>query len=186
MTLPPADLVHAIGQLLHRTLRQNDRFAQIGEAEFTLATDSINFDAARNFAQRICSAIVNAHLIKDDHAVCLASCGMTLLSEYGANTGSVVLPLKDLRDIACRRAALGLQLGVSGVVGAEEEQAHREGSDVTSIRHRPAALDAPAPDLTTMLQWIRDGKRDLAMRHIEKFSAELQILTDLMQQSTRK
>jgi two-component system cell cycle response regulator len=133
---PPSSVVDAIGQLLQRTVRQTDCVAQIGEAEFMLATGNINFDSARNFAQRVCAAITHAHLIKDDRMSFVASCGMVSLSEFSVDTNSGTLSLKTLRDMAQQRMMLGLNHGVSGVVGPEEDSAFKAGSGgaVTGLR----------------------------------------------------
>jgi two-component system cell cycle response regulator len=122
---PPASVVYAIGQLLQRIVRQTDCVAQTGEAEFTLATGNIHFDSARNLAQRVCGAIASANLLKDDRMSFVASCGMVALSEFGTDTTLVSHSLNALRDMAQRRAMLGLSHAVSGVVGAEEEEAFR-------------------------------------------------------------
>jgi PleD family two-component response regulator len=92
---PPATVVHAIGQLLQRTIRQTDKVAKTGDAEFTLVTGSIHFDSARNFAQRICRAIANANMVKDDRMSFIASCGMASLSEqYPVSERSTARALK--------------------------------------------------------------------------------------------
>ncbi len=120
--LPPASVVHAVGQLLQRTIRQSDRVAQTGEAEFVLATGSIHFDSARNFAQRICRAISNANMVRDEHMSFIASCGLVSLAEQ-YEQGDVRPALAELKEIARRRAQLGLNLATTGVVGPEEELA---------------------------------------------------------------
>lgn len=125
---PPAPLgvINGIGQLLQHTVRQTDSVAKTGEAEFTLATGSINFDSARNFAERVCLAIARANLIKDDQIALIASCGLVSLCEQKDDKSAPVPTLNALWDIAHRRAALGLQRGINGVVSVEEEAAFSE------------------------------------------------------------
>lgn len=124
--LPPASVVDAIGQLLRRTVRGSDLVAKTGEAEFTLATSGINSEAARIFAQRVCSAISNAHLVKDSSMSFVASCGLVSTSTLGA--GQDLLNLQSLRDLAARRAAIGLCQANPGVVGQEEDNAYERGA----------------------------------------------------------
>jgi PleD family two-component response regulator len=123
---PPASVINAVGQLLQGTVRQTDSVAKTGDAEFTLATGSINFDSARNFAERLCRAIANANLIKDDQLSLIASCGLVSLCEIPADASSSVPTLNALWDIAHRRGALGLRRSISGVVSTEEETAFRQ------------------------------------------------------------
>lgn len=187
---PPISIVNAIGQLLRRTVRQTDCVAKTGEAEFTVATGSIHFDSARNFAQRICRAIAGANLIKDDRMSFIASCGLVSLSEYGADKMSSSPPLPELRDIAKRRASLGLHHALSGVVGAEEELLLMSGRALPDARASELSIrgkqktandnDAVAPSLATLLQWIKDGKQDRVLEHLANLSSELQPLVDLM------
>jgi two-component system cell cycle response regulator len=119
---PPAS---TIGQLLQRTVRESDHVVKTvvktGESEFTLATACINSDAALSFAQRVCGAIASANPSKDDEMSFIASCGMVSLSDYGADTASTTLDM--IGRIARRRALLGLQHEMSGVIGSEEESA---------------------------------------------------------------
>lgn len=186
-TAPPASVVNAVGQLLQRTVRQTDVVARISDATFTLATGNIHSDSARQFAQRICHAVANAHLIKDDKIAFVASCGMVAWPETDAIPGKTPV-LAELRAIAQRRAALGMDHSLSGVVGIEEEAAFRlgQGQQVPS----PALKDdvvvtspaEDAPDVATLLQWLKDGKRDQVLPHIGKLSAELQPLVELLQQ----
>ena len=122
-TAPPESVVNAIGQLLQATVRQSDSVAKTGDAEFTLATGSVNFDSARNFAERLCRAIANANLTKDDQETIVASCGLVSLCQSLGGPSCPEPTLNALWDIAHRRGALGLRHGVSGVVAAEEEAA---------------------------------------------------------------
>lgn len=121
LSAPPSELVKVIGNLLLHTVRQTDRVALTGEAEFLLATGSIDFDSVRIFAQRICQAIANANLMMDKDASLVASCGTVSLAERDASFKSI----DTICETARRRAAQGLQGMMTGVVGAEEEQAFR-------------------------------------------------------------
>ncbi|OGB23108.1 MAG: histidine kinase [Burkholderiales bacterium RIFCSPLOWO2_02_FULL_57_36] len=120
---PSESVVNAIGQLLQATVRQSDSVAKTGNAEFTLATGSVNFDSARNFAERLCRAIANTNLTKDGQEAIVASCGLVSLCQSRDDAFSSKPTLNALWDIAHRRGALGLHHGVSGVVAAEEEAA---------------------------------------------------------------
>lgn len=120
--VPPESVVNAIGQMLQATVRQSDSVAKTGDAEFILATASVSFDSARNFADRLCRAIANANLSKDDQIRIVASCGLVSLSQR-REPSSPEPTLNALWDIAHRRGTLGLHHGVSGVVAAEEEAA---------------------------------------------------------------
>lgn len=123
--LPPASVINAVGQLLQGTVRQTDSVAKTGDAEFTLATGSINFDSARNFAERLCRAIASADLIKADQLSLIASCGLASLYEDPADASSPPT-LNALWDIAHRRGALGLRSGISGVISTEKEAAAQQ------------------------------------------------------------
>lgn len=116
---PPVSVMNAIGQLLQATVRQTDIVAKTGDAEFTLATGSINFDSARNFAGRLCRAIANANLIQGEQTSIIASCGLASLCEHG-DMSSASLTLNALWDIAHRRSIAGLSRGVSGVFDADD------------------------------------------------------------------
>lgn len=181
--LPPPSVVNAIGQLLHRTVRQTDCVARTGEIEFTIATGSIHFDSARNFAERVCRAIAHANLIKDGQMALIASCGVVSISEYaGEETeGS----LASMRAKAKERALLGLQNAITGVIGPQEELLLRQGGHLSDIEVNTVV---PAPDgkidlsidLATLLRWIKEGKEDQVLGHIGKLSTELQPLVDLL------
>ncbi|MGZ3238545.1 MAG: response regulator, partial [Burkholderiaceae bacterium] len=204
---PPSTVVSAIGQLLQRTIRQTDSVAQTGRAEFTLATGSVTFDSAHNFAQRLCNAIANANLVRDDRMTFIACCGLASLSEQNVNETPISSKLGLLREIAHRRAIYGLNHAITGVIGLEEESAIKNNGGValttkftspvteqeSPITKRdsdgmtllPASSDIPdpnaaPPELATLLQWIKEGKQDQVMQHIGKLSAELQPLVDLM------
>lgn len=181
---PPPSVVNAIGQLLHRTVRQTDCVARTGEIEFTIATGSIHFDSARNFAERVCRAIANANLVKDGQMALIASCGVVSVAE--SNTSVSAEMLDDLRQTARDRALLGLQNGITGVIGADEGQLLKQGAslpgmvahDVMHAREdRRADL---AIDLATLLRWIKEGREAQVLAHIDQLSSELQPLVDLL------
>jgi CheY-like chemotaxis protein len=215
VSVAPASVVSAVGQLLQGTVRQTDIVAKSGEAEFTLVTGSIQFDSARNFAQRICGAIGSVNMVRSDTMLFVASCGMVSLSEYGPEASAANLNLSMLRDIAHQRAALGLHHAATGVVGPEEAAAFRQKmSPVTAelmqqveepestpvsagmttaspmaskTDDRPdKRADTETPDLATLLQWIKEGKQDQVLKHMGRLSAELQPLIDFMLQQTKR
>ncbi len=206
---PPASVVNAIGQLLQRTIRQSDRVAQTGEAEFALATGSIHFDSARNFAQRICRAISSANMVKDEHMSFIASCGVVSLSEYYTEQNLAAPHLVELKSTASRRARLGLNLATTGVVGAEEEQAFGENGQLPPMQvleALPVAVNTPVEgevaasmsfyqagsnrdsregraepiELSTLVQWIKEGKQEKVLQHMQDLSQELQPLVELL------
>ncbi len=183
---PPASVINAIGQLLHRTVRQTDCVARTGEIEFTIATGSIHFDSARNFAERVCRAIANANLVKDGQMVLIASCGVvsvTECDEAGVNA------LDDMRKVARSRALLGLQNGITGVIGAEEATLLQQGESLPGIAVSGAVVQEKTSDLSidlaTLLRWIKEGKEDQVLAHIGKLSIELQPLVDLLLKQQR-
>jgi two-component system, cell cycle response regulator len=179
--LPPDGVVDAIGQLLQRTVRGSDIVSKTGEAEFTLVTGGINFDAARIFAQRVCNAIGKAHLVSDSHMSFVASCGLVSLSDGDIDANQATL--RALREIASRRAILGLNYAVTGVVGREEEDAFERGEpvfDSSVFAPDQHASASQTPDLATLLQWIKEGRREEVLPHIGKLSAELQPLVDML------
>jgi len=100
-----AGVMHAVGQLLQRAVRQTDCVAQTGDGEFTLATSGINVDSARAFGQRICDAIQQARSLGDEDVTLVASCGVAGLAEDG-NSG-----LDGLHAVAQRRARLARSSG---------------------------------------------------------------------------
>jgi PleD family two-component response regulator len=116
---PPAAVIDAIGQLLRRIVRESDRVAKTGNAEFTIATGSINFNAARSFAIRVCRAIANASLSQGQPMSFIGSCGVASLSDCGSDAASITVDM--IAGIARRRALFGLAHGVTGVIGPEEE-----------------------------------------------------------------
>ena len=180
--LPPPGVVDAIGQLLLRTVRETDVVSKTGEAEFTVVTGSINFDAARIFAERVCRAIACVHLAGDRRMSFIASCGVAALGDAG---GGAQETLRSLCDAAARRAALGLNHAVTGVVGAEEEGAFERGETVFDSGDDGSEL-VPVPDLATLLQWLKEGRRDKVLPHVGKLSAELQPLVEMLLAKTRE
>jgi two-component system cell cycle response regulator len=197
LTLPPISVVNAIGQLLQRSARQSDCVAATGEAEFTLVTGSMPSHSVRNFAQRVCRAIAGANLIKDDRITFVVSCGLATLLETGALVATPAL--NDLRMAAHRRAMLGIDHAVSGVVGVEEENAFKLGPGLGPIIGSPT-IGSPtlsageqlvstvgaSPDLATLLQWVKEGKQDQVLKHLGTLSSDLQPLIALMLQQGRQ
>jgi hypothetical protein len=185
---PPASVMDAIGRLLRATVRETDCVAKTGIAEFTLATGGINFDAARAFAERICRAIAAANLVPDGRMAFIASCGLASLGDDGPNHDGITLA--SLREIAHRRAMLGMNRAITGVIGLADEDTLRNRSADHSAPWTPmhaaeAGERADTPDLATLLQWIKEGRRDEVLPHIGKLSAELQPLVDLVLQTKR-
>jgi two-component system, cell cycle response regulator len=182
---PPLAVVDAIGQLLHRTVRQTDVVAMTGEAEFTVVTGSINFDAARCFAERVCRAIAAAQLVKDESMAFIASCGVASLS--GEDEHDEQPDLQSMRESAHRRAVLGTNRAMTGVVGGEEELAYTRGEALSP----PAGTDAEGseeaamPDIATLLQWLKEGRQSEVLPYIGKLSAELQPLVELLQKQAK-
>jgi CheY-like chemotaxis protein len=190
---PPVALVDAVGRLLQRTVRQTDCVAKTGEADFTIAAGSINFDAARFLAQRVCRAIANANLVTDDRLSFIACAGVDSLSDYAAE--EINVNLEAMCEAAHRRATLGLNRGITGAVGLEEERAFQQGIQQaesqaeSQIQTQPELVQAKqdesdndAPDLATLVQWIKEGKREQVLPHIGKLSPELRPLVDLVLQ----
>jgi PleD family two-component response regulator len=198
---PPPAVVHAVGQLLQRTIRQTDKVAKVGEAEFVLVTGSIHFDSTRNFAQRICRAIANANMVKDEDMSFVASCGLVSLPEFYADGDVSGLDAALMKEIAHRRASVGINLATTGVVGKEEEQAFGENgslpngvaADVNGATadsgmsfHRKQDEQGDGPiELSTLVQWIKEGKQDKVIQHMQEMSSELKPLVELLLQQTR-
>jgi two-component system, cell cycle response regulator len=185
---PPASVMDAIGRLLRATVRETDCVAKTGAAEFALATGGINFDAARTFAERICRAIAAANLVPDGRMAFIASCGLASLGDDGSNHEGITLAA--MREIAHRRAMLGMNRSVTGVIGAvEEETLRNRPADHSALWTSTPAAEAgehiDTPDLATLLQWIKEGRRDEVLPHIGKLSAELQPLVELVLQTRR-
>jgi two-component system, cell cycle response regulator len=182
--VPPAGVVDAIGRLLHATVRDTDCVGKVGDAEFSLATGGISFETARVFADRVCRAIAAANLVRDERMSLVASCGLASLGDDGGGQDGIALGA--LRDIAHRRAMLGMNRSVAGVVGVAEEKTLHAGA----VGHSASAGEehdvAEAPDLATLLQWIKEGRREEVLAHIGKLSSELQPLVDLVLQQNKQ
>lgn len=119
----PEAVVDAVGQLLARTVRQSDCVALTAAGEFTLATTSVRFSGVRGFAERVCAAIANEHVVDDDQMVFVVSGGLVALDDaLVAKTSGMQPGLATMRQIATRRALLGFNRARSGVVGADEER----------------------------------------------------------------
>ncbi|TFV99546.1 response regulator [Oxalobacteraceae bacterium OM1] len=173
----PATVVDVVGQLLYRTIRQTDFVAQSGPARFTLATASIGFESARAFAERVCRAIAAANLGGGQGMAVTAACGMASL--VGEGLDQVSTSLQSMMDQAHVRAILGLEGGVTGVIGPQEEAMLEEG------RKGKDRSDPAMPDLATLLQWIKDGRQEDVLPHIGRLSVELRPLVDLMLNQAR-
>ena len=121
----PEAVGDAVGQLLARTVRQSDCVALTDAGEFTLATTSVRFAGVRGFADRVCSAIANAHLLEDEQMIFVASGGLVALDDVQVRDEDGAQPdLATMRRIASRRALLGFDRARSGVIGAAEEKLH--------------------------------------------------------------
>lgn len=188
---PPASVINAIGQLLHRTVRQTDCVTRTGEIEFTIATGSIHFDSARYFAERVCRAIARANLINDGRMALIASCGVVSITEYDDAIADTAGALGIMREVARSRALLGLQNGITGVIGTEEEILLSQGASLPGIETDDVSHVAQdgqpdlSIDLATLLRWIKDGREDQVLTHIGKLSTELQPLVDLLLKQQR-
>lgn len=183
VTVPPTEVIDAIGQLLQHTVRQTDLVAKTGEAAFTLATGAINFDSARCFAHRVCRAITHAQLVKDGRMSFVASCGLVALNEEGIEPPRSTI--EEMQALAHRRALLGLERGITGVLGQAEENACARGDQIlplAALVNDEAYADSQSnsPDLATLLQWMKSGRQHDVLPHIAKVSAELQPLFDLL------
>lgn len=120
----PEAVVDAVGQLLARTVRQSDSVALTSAGEFTLATTSVRFAGVRGFAERVCAAIVNAHLLDDQQMIFVVSGGLVALDDMQVREEDGARPdLATMRRIACRRALQGFNQARTGVIGTEEEAA---------------------------------------------------------------
>lgn len=178
----PDGIMDAVGQLLHRTVRQTDCVARTGEIDFTIATGSIHFHSAHQFAERVCRAIANADLLKGSEIRLIASCGVVSITESENGVMKSDAGLDDMRAVARRRALLGLQNGITGVIAADEEVLLKKGESppgITPEKNDHSEGDL-AIDLATLLQWIKEGREQQVLAHIGKLSGELQPLVDLL------
>lgn len=195
---PPISVVNAIGQLLQRTIRQKDRVAKTGNAEFTVVTGSVSLDSARTFAQRLCKAIARAHKVNDAQMAFIVSCGLVTLSEKSFDTSFAMPSFMVLQDMAKQRATFGLHHSINGVIGEAEElefeksnvlpvSSNNETSstvaptqELNQVSSTSAMSNSDLPDIATLLVWIKEGKQDQVMQHLSALSCELQPLVDLM------
>jgi two-component system cell cycle response regulator len=113
----PESVIDAVGQLLARAMRHSDCVAQTGPAEFTLVTNNVQFAAMRGFGQRLCGAISNAHVLRDEHMIFVASAGLVSTQE-----DAFAPDLGTMREVAARRALAGFNRAYSGMVGLDEEK----------------------------------------------------------------
>ena len=173
---PPAVVVEAIGQLLQRTVRLSDRVAQTGPAQFCLVTGSINFKAARNFANRICRAIGSANLVNQGDMHFIASCGVASLEAPGMTITPDENGLATLLVMAQRRANLGMLHAFTGVVEEEQEACLLRGE---SVVREPAIAPTPV-DLITLSRWIKEGNQTQVVDYMASMSAELRPLIELL------
>lgn len=171
---PPATVIEAIGQLLRWTVRQTDHVAKTGEAEFTLVTSGINFDAARRFAERVCGAIAGARLEKNDRMSLIASCGLASLN--GDESDATQPSLAAMSAAAHRRAVMGLNGGITGVIGNAEEVALRRGE---ALPRSGGLAGSGIPELAVLVRSIREGRQEEVMPYLNQLPAELRSLVDL-------
>jgi two-component system cell cycle response regulator len=84
---------------------------------------------------------------------------------------------------------LGLQNGITGVIGAEEATLLQQGESLPGIAVSGAVVQEKTSDLSidlaTLLRWIKEGKEDQVLAHIGKLSIELQPLVDLLLKQQR-
>lgn len=177
---PPAAVIEAIGQLLRWTVRQTDHVAKTGEAEFTLVTSGINFDAARRFAERVCGAIAGARLEKNDRMSLIASCGLASLN--GDESDATQPSLAAMSAAAHRRAVMGLNGGITGVIGNAEEVALRRGE---ALPRSGGLAGSGIPELAVLVRSIREGRQEEVMPYLNQLPAELRSLVDLALQQCK-
>lgn len=178
----PAGIMDAVGQLLFRTIRQTDAVARTSDIDFTIATGSIHFNSAHQFAERVCRAIANADLLKGSQIKLIASCGVVSITESESGAMSADAELDEMCAVAKRRALLGLQNGITGVIAADEEVLLKKGEDLPGIAMQPESAGEAdlSIDLATLLHLIKEGREDQVLAHIGKLSHELQPLVDLL------
>ena len=118
---PPQSVLDAVGQLLGWSVRQCDCVAQTGAAEFTLVTASVPQAGMHGFANRVCSAIATACLLEDEQMLFVACGGLVSLVELPQRgTADALADVSSMRAIAARRAGMGFERALSGVIGADE------------------------------------------------------------------
>jgi two-component system cell cycle response regulator len=183
-TAAPAGIMDAVGQLLYRTIRQTDAVARTSDIDFTIATGSIHFNSAHQFAERVCRAIANADLLKGSQIKLIASCGVVSITEAENGVMKQNADLDEMRAVAKRRALLGLQNGITGVIAAGEEVLLKKGESLPGMalpgQESTTGGTDLSIDLATLLQWIKEGREDQVLAHIGKLSHELQPLVDLL------
>ncbi|MDP9109385.1 MAG: response regulator, partial [Pseudomonadota bacterium] len=150
--------------------------AQTGPAQFCLVTGSINFNAARNFATRICRAIASANLVNRGEMHFIASCGVASLESSGEAVTPDEAGLSRLLALAQRRAGLGMQHAFTGVICEQQEARLLRGEP--PLEEPPPA--APPVDLATLTQWIKDGNQAQVIDYMASMSAELRPLIELL------
>jgi two-component system, cell cycle response regulator len=170
---PPSDIVSAVGRLLQQTIRQTDYVAQTGAIRFTVATGSISLTAAHAFGERICKAIAAADLGKERSTSLVASCGVAALIGDGAEESAT---LAFMMESAHRRATLGMERGVTGVVGPKEESSFNAARIVQPQPEPPSEV----PDVATLVNWIKEGRQAEVLPYIGRLPSDLQPLVDLL------
>ena len=86
----------------------------------------------------------------------------------------------------------GLNRAISGVVGVQEERAFERGETAVALEDTSSGdvsssiYQYVAPDLATLLQWIRGGRQNEVLPYIENLPADLQSLADLVSQQKRR
>lgn len=181
-TTPPAGMIDAVGRLLRNTVRHADHVSRSGDAEFTLATGGIGGEAAYCFGQRVCSAIAQAEVGEGCTQSLVASCGIVSLRGEGGDGGPITL--ESMRDLARRRAILGLDAGHAGAVGREEEAVLQRGQALSSPDsgmdgQAPQAGMDNCPDLLTLVRWIRAGKQADVLPYLPKLPPDVRALVEL-------
>lgn len=184
-----------IGALVLRGIRQTDLAAKFSDDTFVVVAESINADSAHQFAQRICDVIDGSGLKDKSGNRLVAVCGLASLSERGAGTQDVTFAA--MSDLAEGRCLLGKQHRASGVIDASHEslllsgenrdalvgnRARRQSLGVLSHAGfaSPGITEGDAPDLSRILQWIKEGREDRLAPHLEHLKNELQPLITLL------
>jgi PleD family two-component response regulator len=117
----PGKLLDEVSLVLKRTIRQTDTLARTGAAEFTITTASLDEQAARGFAERLCRLATALQSDSDKPGAVIASCGVVSVAEFQGSQPHLAPALHDLWDAARRRSLTGLRRRISGAVGAAEE-----------------------------------------------------------------
>jgi PleD family two-component response regulator len=122
----PETVLEQVSLALKRTIRQTDTLAHTGAAEFAITTASLDAQASRGFAERLCRLVAAAGADSDKTLAPIAACGVVSVAEFPGRGEAATPALHDLWDAARRRALAGLRAGKSGAVGAEEELALKQ------------------------------------------------------------